>query len=957
MEREFWKKVETLYHAALLQPIERRADFLAAACAEDLKLRREVESLLDQNGDSFLENSPLSSAIIHPKDPDADGPILSNYPLNQAVESWSEPAALIGPYRLVEVIGRGGMGEVWLAEQTEPLRRRVAIKLIKTGMYSPEVVTRFESERQALALMDHPAIAKVFDAGSTRQGRPYFVMQYVPGIPITDYCDADKLTTRERLELFILICEGVQHAHEKAIIHRDLKPSNILITEVDGKSLPRIIDFGIAKATSQKMAAESLTRAGALLGTLDYMSPEQANSAGEDVDTRTDVYSLGVILYELLVGERPFDFQKLAFDKVLQLIGEKDAPKPSAKFHTLGPNSAATAQNRRTDPTALFRQLRGDLDAIVLKALEKDRARRYASPADLAEDIRRYLNHEPVTAHPPSQVYRARKYVRRHQVAAAFASLLTLVLISAAVAEAVQLRRITRERDRADTETAIAQAVNDFLQNDVLAQASAANQSSLKAKPDPDLKVRTALDRAAARITGKFNSQPEVEATIRSTIGQAYLDLGLYSQAWLHLKRAADLYRQVLGTNNPKTLKTMSRLGNIEILQGKYPEAEALLTNTLEIQRHVLRAGHPEMLASMNSLAIAYERDGKYVQAEPLFSQTLEIRRRVLGPEHRDTLTSMNDLAVTYAEEGKFLQLEALFSQILDVSRRVLGPEHPDTLRSMDNLANAYATDGKYRQAEGPYRQVTEIKSRVLGPKHPETLRSMGNLAVDYEAEGKYPQAEALQSRILTIDVGVLGRKHPETLLSMGNLATIYADAGKYAQAEVLLNQTLEVERHVLAPDHPSTLNTLSELAWVYQRQRNYASAEAYAAQTLAKRRRVLGSDNVDTSTSAADLALAYISQAKFTESEPLAREALQFSSKNEPDDWRRFRAESLLGASEAGQKKYAEAEPLLLEGYRGMLARKDQIDVPDWYHLERAREWIRQLYQSWNKPAKAAEF
>jgi serine/threonine protein kinase len=958
MEIELWKKIETLYQAALAKPVEQRAWYLADACPDDPQLRREVQSLLDQDDDSFLEGSPLSPATFHQQRLGTERLPYTNSPLDQPIESSSKPAAMIGPYLLQEVIGRGGMGEVWLAEQQEPVRRRVAIKLIKIGMDTREVVTRFQSERQALALMDHPAIAKVFDAGSTSEGRPYFVMEYVPGIPITDYCDEHKLTIRERLELFILVCEGVQHAHQKTIIHRDLKPSNILVAEVDGKPMPRIIDFGIAKATSGKLTVETLhTRMGAVLGTIDYMSPEQAKSEGEDIDTRTDVYSLGVVLYELLVGARPFEFRKVAFDEVLRCLREVDAPKPSTKFITRRLESETAAQNRSTDPPTLLRQLRGDPDAIVLKALEKDRARRYSSATDFAGDIGKYLRHEPVTVHPPTVAYRARKYVQRHRVGVAFVGVLAVLLVAAAVAEAVQLRRITRARDQADTETAIAQAVNDFLQNDVLAQASTATQSGSKMKIDPDLKVRTALNRAAARIAGKFERQPEVEAAIRDTIGQAYTDLGLYPEARTQLERAFDLQRRALGAANPKTLKTMSRLGGIALAQGNYPTAEALLTQTLAIQRRVLGPENPERLATMNSLATTYEREGKYAQAEPLFSRTLELRRRVLGLDHRDTLASMNDLAVTYAEEGNYLKVEALFSQILDLSGRALGLEHPDTLRAMDNLANAYASEGKYQQAEAPYSQVTEIKRGVLGPEHPETLRSMGNLAVNYEAEGMYSQAEALQSQKLEISRRVLGREHPDTLLSMSNLADIYGDEGKYGQAEALLAQTSEIERRALGPEHPNTLDTLSEFAWMYQRMGKYALAETYAAQTLARRRRVLGSDNLDSMTSAADLVLAYVSQAKFIESEPLAREALEFNRKNQPDNWQRFRAESLLGASLAGQKKYAEAEPLLLEGYQGMLARKDRIDVPNWYHLDRARAWIVKLYQAWGKPARADAF
>src|SRR5580704_16727125 len=367
--------------------------------------------------------------------------------------------AVIDSYRLLQLIGEGGMGEVWLAEQKEPVRRRVAIKLIKAGMDTREVVARFESERQALALMDHPGIAKVFDAGSTAEGRPYFVMEYVAGLPITLYCDSHKLDTRQRLELFISVCEGVQHAHQKAIIHRDLKPSNILVTEVDGKPVPRIIDFGIAKATSHRLNEKTVhTQVGALIGTLGYISPEQADSGGEDIDTRSDVYSLGVVLYELLSGALPFDFRRLAYDEALRCLREQDAPSPSTRLRTRGADSAPAAKNRGADLPTLVSLLQGDPDAITLRALEKIRARRYSTPIELAADIGRYLRNEPVLARGPSAVYRARKFVRRHRLAVTLVSLMALLTVIFAVAQTAELRRIRRERDRADR-------ITDFLTN------------------------------------------------------------------------------------------------------------------------------------------------------------------------------------------------------------------------------------------------------------------------------------------------------------------------------------------------------------------------------------------------------------------------------------------------------------------------------------------------------------
>ncbi len=870
---------------------------------------------------------------------------------------------------------------MWLAEQREPVRRRVALKLVKAGMNTREVIARFESERQALALMDHPAIAKVFDAGCTSQGVPYFAMEYVAGVPITTYCDNHKLSTRERLDLFMRVCEGVQHAHQKAIIHRDLKPSNILVTEVNDKAAPKIIDFGVAKALSQRLTADTMyTRVGVPVGTPEYMSPEQANSSGEDVDTRTDVYSLGVIFYELLAGDPPLDMRKMAFDEFLRKLREDEPAKPSTKIRTRDQASfTELARKRQTEPAALVKQMRGDLDSIALKALEKERSRRYGSPSDFAADIGRYLRNEAVLAVPPSAAYRARKFALRNRGALLTACAFAAVLIIAATVS-------IRQSIRANREAAEARAVTDFFRNDVLAQASAANQSWSRAKPDPHLEVRTALDRAAARIPQKFDRLPEVEAAIRDTIGQTYVDLGLYPEARTQLERALELNRRVLGSRNPETLRSMTRLARATLLQGKFPQAEALVSEALEMQRRVLGADHPdtldsmfglgkvyfeqgkypeaekvlvrnlyirrrvlgpehpETLNSMNVLANVYHQQGRYALAEALHGQTLDIRRRLLGSEHPDTLISMSNLAVDYEGEGKYGEAEALLRESLGIQRRVLGPEHSGTLASMNNLAVVYYYEAKFVQAVALYGESLEIQRRVLGPEHPDTLRSLANVALVLYGQGKYAESETVGWQALDIRRRVLGPEHMETLKSMTNLAENYFAQGKSSQAEAMFNQILEIRRRVLGPENPGTLDTFQDLAFMYQREGKYGLAQDYAAQLLAACRHTYGVEHAFTMIAAADLALAYVSQGKFAESEPLAREAVEFDRKKQPDDWQRFRAESLLGASLAGRKDYAEAEPLLLEGYNGMLARKDRIPVPERYHLDLAHEWLVQV-------------
>ncbi|MBA3949047.1 MAG: serine/threonine protein kinase [Acidobacteria bacterium] len=757
--------------------------------------------------------------------------------------------AMIGPYRILRLLGEGGMGVVYEAEQASP-RRTVALKVIKAGHANGEMLRRFENEALALGRLQHPGIGQIYDAGTadTPFGRqPYFAMELVHGQPLVDYCETHQLTAQQRLELIATICDAVQHAHQRALIHRDLKPANIL---VDESGQPHILDFGVARLTDSDAQATRQTDMGQLIGTLAYMSPEQVLGDPAEIDTRSDVYALGVILYEVLAGKRPYELGR-QLTEVVRTISEQE-------------------------PTALRsvnRTYRGDIDTIVNKALEKDKTRRYASAAELAADIHRHLRDEPIMARPPSASYLLQKFARRNRALVFGAAAVLVVLVLGVVTSTWLAVQARRAETKARQQSAIAEAVNEFLQNDLLAQASANNQAGPRAKPDPDLKVRTALDRAAVAIEGKFNDQPEVEAAIRKTIGQTYAQLAQYAESRRQLDRAFDLERRVWGPESPKTLNTL------------------------------------------NALARTVWHQGRYSELETLIAPALEIERRVLGPEHPDTLFAMNILGNVNRALGREAPAEALYRQTLEIRRRVLAPEHPDTLISMNNLANVFWSQGKYGEAQVLYGQTLEIQRRVLGPEH------------------------------------------PDTLLSMGNLADAFGKDGKYAEAGPLFTETVAISHRVLGADHPRTLAFLMDFASMYQRQGKYAMAETLSAQVLAGRLRAIGSEHPDSMPSAPDLALAYVSQRKFAQSEPLARAAMVAATKAEPDGWQRFRAESLLGASLAGKKKYLEAEPRLLEGYQGMLARKDSIDAPDRYHLHLAHQWLVDFYQAWGKPAKAAEW
>ena len=738
-------------------------------------------------------------------------------------------AIVIGPYHLLERIGQGGMGEVWLAEQKHPVRRRVALKLIKAGMNTREIVTRFESERQALALMDHPAIAKVFDAGSTPQGMPYVVMEYVAGVPITEYCDKHRLAMSERLELFVQVCSGVQHAHQKAIIHRDLKPSNILVTQVDGKPVPKIIDFGVAKAISQRLTAETMfTHAGALIGTPEYMSPEQANSGGEDIDTRSDVYSLGVVLYELLVGALPLDLTEIrdqAFFELLRRIREEDAPRPSTKLRTSSEHSSVAARNRGTEPAELDKQLKGDLDSIALKALEKERSRRYSSPSDLAGDIERYLHNEPVLAVPPSLAYRSGKFIRRHRLAVSASAVVALAVFGLIASLIIGSARVARERDRANREAQAAERVSDFL-------------VGAFAISDPDesrgnkITAREVLDKGARQIETDLAGQPALQARLMSTMGKVYEGLGLYEPARQLLDKAIGLQKKTLGPEHQETLASQRMLARILQYQAQYPAAETLYSETLQKQERLLGSDAMDTLRTKANLGSLYNEQGRYADAEKLLSETVKATTQASGQNSPETMSALHSLAISYDGERQYAKEADIWEELYRLRSQTLGPDHPDTVSSMQNLAYVYYKLGKAAEAEKLQRQGLEIGRRVLGNDHPSVLLAIGNLANTLLSEGKAAEAEPLQREALEGRRRILGPNHPETQYAIANLANILSAQKRYREAEALYREALQGEIRVLGDTHPEIAFAWYNLATVeaVQGKRNDALADLQKA-------------------------------------------------------------------------------------------------------------------------------
>ena len=702
------------------------------------------------------------------------------------------------------------MGQVWLAEQTFPVKRKVALKLIKGGKYDKSVIQRFEAERQSLAIMDHPAIAKVFDAGTTFEGQPFFVMEYVPGSPITKYCDEKRLSTRARLELFIRVCEGVQHAHQKAMIHRDLKPGNILVSEIDGKPTPHIIDFGIAKATENKQEGETLlTQAGMLVGTPGYMAPEQTDPSFPDIDTRADVYALGVILYELLTGSLPFDpkqWQKQPLYEVLRRIREDDPPRPSTQLITLNDTATEQAGLRQTEPRQLASLLKGDLDWITMKALEKDRARRYDSPTSLAADITRYLTDEPVLASPPSVSYRTNKFIKRHRVGVLAATAIAVMLIALAVSMTVEAVRIARERDRANREATEAKNVSDFL-------IHLFNVSDPSEARGNSITAREILDQGAQQVETKLTNQPLVQARLLATIGSVYQTLGLYPQAEKLLDKSIAIRRQALGPKNPELLNSMNQLARVLRQEGKLLAAEALLRNACAIDQSTFGPENPTTLACNLEMADLFHELGHLPESEKLRRETLEIQKRVLGPEHPDTLTTMSNLGSTLGEEGRLPEAEAQLRQTLELRRKVLGADHPETLRTAYVLASYLAADDHLQEAEALQRETLEVRKRVLGDRHPDTLATMDSLASILQSEDHNDEAEKLRRAVVDVQKSVLGPEHPSTLFTMAELGNTLSEEHRFKDAEALLRETLAIQQRVEGENHPDTAMTKYNLA------------------------------------------------------------------------------------------------------------------------------------------------
>jgi serine/threonine-protein kinase len=920
MTQSRFDRIVAMFAAAIALPSDEWAEYLQAACPDDPDLWQEVLEMLIAKERAFSWFDSLANRL--------------HVGAEEVTQGLSREGERIGPYRIVREVGRGGMGAVFLAERADSqFEQRVALKLLRRGRESEQALRRFLTERRILSRLEHAGIARMLDGGSTPDGLPYFVMEFVDGRPLGQYCDERCLPLRERLRLFIEIGEAVEYAHANLVVHRDLKPGNILVTS---EGAVKLLDFGIAKQLdgSARLEAAGMTELGMVPLTPEYAAPEQLN--GQAITVATDVYGLGTVLYELLSGRRPFVLKERTLPELLRLVVDTEAEPPSVAS-TCDPEIAA---RRSTKPERLRREMAGDLDTICLKALAKEPVRRYSSVGQLLADVRGYLNGMPVSARRDTAGYRASKFVRRHRAGVAVVASIFVLVTGLSIALAVQSASLVRERDKAQQVSAL------FADLFTLADPDEARGAQITA--------REILDRGVERIRGGLQGQKEVKASLIDLLATVYHKLGLYERAAQLIQQSLDLRRQNLAPDQREIADGMQRLGVIYNDQAKYDDAIAVLRQALELRRRLLRATDSSTAVTMTYLGLAYFRKADYAQAQPLFEQaaaiqrknqsqptaeladcltglallyyakgeyansepllwqSLEIRRKVFGAEHRQIADSLNNLASVMSRLGRDEESEPLQREAISILRKAL-PGHPKLATALNNLGLILLARGDERAAEPLFLESIEIRRARLSALHPDLAQSLSNLGYLLQNLGRLNEARPLLEEALEIRRKALGPNHAATLDSIGNLGRLLQDENHQEQAEAMLRDAVEKGRKFIGPEHPIFAVHLTNLASLLADKGDWSGAEALYLRSLAIRRKALPAGHPHTAYSLLGLGQVLTAKGDAAAAEPILREALAIRQKSMAvGHWQVAEAESALGWCLGRMNRQEEAGPLL---------------------------------------------
>lgn len=948
-------RVKQIFLEAFELDEKERQAFLDKACEGDADLRSSVDRLLAADRvakTSDLEN-PILDAAAHAAGDTGDG-----------VTDPPRVPDRIGPFRIERIIGTGGMGTVYQGVQDNP-RRIVAVKVMHERLRSKSARRRFEYESAVLARLRHPAIAQVYAAGTHTEGDhsyPYFAMEYLPNaLPITDYCRRSNLGASERLILFEQVCQAVHHGHQKGIIHRDIKPDNVL---VDSQGSVRLIDFGVARAIDADIVADTLlTGHGQIIGTLQYMSPEQVESDTSDIDTRADVYALGMLLYELLTGVLPYDVGKVGLAEAMSVIRYQAPPRSKSTTQAL---------------------LRGDLETITFKALEKDRSRRYQSAEDLRRDIDNYLHMRPIAARPQSFVYQLRVFARRNRGIVASVAALLVFLVAGSIfvtiqylrAESARLEavlareaeedarrqaedqrrhaeeernRAQDERDRAtearaeaDRRRTEAVAISDFLAE--MLESVAPYRATGEV-----VTVREILDRVSDRIDQDFGGTPGVRASLHTVIGGTYMSLGEYPKAEHHLRRSLDLQRSIHGDAHPDTHSSRMNLGNLCRLQSRYDIAQVLLEQAVQGLKESVGEADERTIEAMNELANVYADRSRPEEAKQLYEQAVFAARKHLGDEHNVTLATRNNLAELELKHFDIDRAESEFRELLDIRTRVNGDSHPETITALNNLALTQRERGDQDESEALLRRVAEAAERVWGEHHPNTLTSHNNLAMQLATTGQFDEAEKLLRDALDAVEARLGSRNLRSIQTKRNLAYFLMRLRKHDEAETLYMDAYLRQRDVSGIEHPEVLISLNQLHELYSATDRPTQAEPMYLEILDKRRELLGADHVETVAAGFHLANLYRENGRLEDAQKLYAPAVEVWMRERPDSWRTHAMRAAWGASLMELGRYEEAEPMLLETHSELVRRFGEQN-----RMVEANRWnIIELYRKWEKPEK----